>query len=414
MKKHINATQIILIVTAGILGVFLIVFFSFSLSVGLKLNIVHRNIEINSLVNQIWEAYSLDLEMPDLNEVLTGYGIYKNSDAIITEGSAPDNIYSAYKGIQRLSGDGLYRYIREVGRGPNLSDNPPAPGPMMDRRNMMMSGPRHSRQESTYILVDLDMAKFDRQGFIRNSIMGLFLIVMTILVVMVILMARRILALQRETQNQKSLAQLGEAARTLTHELKNPLGTLKMQQALLRKKLSSEDQEQLVIIGEEIDRMNNLINRVSHFLKNPIGKPEPIQIEDFLEQIVHKRDHKIKTHYHWNRDVSVLFDRDYLRSVFENLIKNALESDPDGSVVEIIGETQKDWILIHLLDEGTGIEEKNREHLFDPFFTTKIQGSGVGLAITKHFVEAQGGEISIKNRPTKGAEAILKLRRYKY
>jgi signal transduction histidine kinase len=97
--------------------------------------------------------------------------------------------------------------------------------------------------------------------------------------------------------------------------------------------------------------------------------------------------------------------------VFENLIKNALESCPEGDPkveVEILRDKKK-FIRILIRDRGEGIAEENLEKIFDPFFTTKIHGSGIGLAICRQFVRARGGNLKLYARDGGGtvAEVIL-------
>jgi two-component system sensor histidine kinase HydH len=107
----------------------------------------------------------------------------------------------------------------------------------------------------------------------------------------------------------------------------------------------------------------------------------------------------------------IYFDPDRARSVFENLIKNALESTQDREPhveIEITREKKKN-IRVFIRDRGDGIKEENLEKIFDPFFTTKIHGSGIGLSICRQFVRARGGNLKLYAREGGGtvAEVIL-------
>ncbi|MDD4220390.1 MAG: ATP-binding protein, partial [Sphaerochaetaceae bacterium] len=107
----------------------------------------------------------------------------------------------------------------------------------------------------------------------------------------------------------------------------------------------------------------------------------------------------------------IFFDPDRARSVFENLIKNALESSGEqGQVVKIkVTKDRRHLIHVFIKDRGEGIAEENLEKIFDPFFTTKIHGSGIGLSICRQFVRARSGNLKLYPREGGGtiAEVIL-------
>lgn len=216
----------------------------------------------------------------------------------------------------------------------------------------------------------------------------------------------------RETlAKQENLVNLGEAARTLAHEIKNPLSAITLQMALLKKTLPSSSKDDLMVVDNEVQRLIQLTNKVSDFLRNPVGTPERMDVVALIESLRHTFQDRITILPGSLQRAYIFFDPDRARSVFENLIKNALEScvDCDPQVeVEIIRDKKK---LIHILvrDRGEGIAEENLEKIFDPFFTTKIHGSGIGLAICRQFVRARGGNLKLYAREGGGtvAEVIL-------
>jgi two-component system sensor histidine kinase HydH len=105
----------------------------------------------------------------------------------------------------------------------------------------------------------------------------------------------------------------------------------------------------------------------------------------------------------------VFMDTDRLRSVLENLIRNALESGSAAeAVTAAIGENAGK-ISITVFDRGRGIAEDDLKQVFDPFFTRKSTGTGIGLSICKRFTEAAGGAISLENREQGGLAVTLVL-----
>ena len=108
----------------------------------------------------------------------------------------------------------------------------------------------------------------------------------------------------------------------------------------------------------------------------------------------------------------VFFDKERFRSVFENIIKNAFESMDGMSehLVEIaFSPGRKGIVRIFIRDRGCGIKEDEKAKIFDPFYTTKIHGSGIGLAISKQFIEASGGQIALRKRDGGGTEVEVDL-----
>jgi len=216
----------------------------------------------------------------------------------------------------------------------------------------------------------------------------------------------------RETlAKQESLVNLGEAARTLAHEIKNPLSAIKLQMALLKKTLPSSSREDLMVIDQEVQRLTQLTNKVSDFLRNPVGTPEKIDLVGMIDSLRHTFLDQVRIVPGSLHRAIVSFDPDRARSVFENLIKNALESTSshDPAVEVEVTRDRRHMLHIYVRDRGDGIPEENMEKIFDPFFTTKIHGSGIGLAICRQFIRAKNGNLKLYARDGGGtiAEVIL-------
>ena len=263
-------------------------------------------------------------------------------------------------------------------------------------------------------LPDIIYIKFDGTSYFNSvrrawvlAIAGVFVMLGIFLVILSIYNNNRKYRMQ--LQKNESLAKLGAAARTLTHEIKNPLSAMTIQSALMRKLLPAEFHPDLDVMDHEITRLTNLTNRVSEFLKNPSGTPKDIELVAFINDIARLFKNEVKV-LNDVKSVVISFDPDRARSVFENLIKNATESceDRDPQVTVEISVKHK-TVTVKVMDRGNGLPEGTREQLFDPFFTTKIHGSGIGLAISKQFVESRGGSLKLYDRDGGGTVAEVSL-----
>ena len=214
---------------------------------------------------------------------------------------------------------------------------------------------------------------------------------------------------------QENLVNLGQAARTLTHEIKNPLSAITIQIALLKRQLKdSEYLEEVELISKEVQRLIQLTNRVSDFLKNPEGQPEEIDVVEMINSLIPLFSYEIKVLPESQKSATILFDRDRLRSVLENLLKNAIEScEGRDPMVEVeITLDRRNIYHIFIRDRGDGIKKGDTEKLFDPFFTTKIHGSGIGLSISRQFLRARGGDIKLYPRPDGGSVAEVTISKF--
>jgi len=206
---------------------------------------------------------------------------------------------------------------------------------------------------------------------------------------------------------QENLVNLGQAARTLTHEIKNPLSAITIQLALLKKTMPKENAQDLLLIEQEVQRLTQLTNKVSDFLRNPLGTPVNVDLTELFSSLIKTFDKPIR--FVSEQHQQIVIDSDRARSVFENLLKNAVESGRDPQVEVHITSDKRGFAHVYVMDRGEGIRNTDAKKIFDPFFTTKIHGSGIGLSISQQFVKARGGYIRLYGRDGGGtiAEVVL-------
>ena len=218
----------------------------------------------------------------------------------------------------------------------------------------------------------------------------------------------------RETlRRQESLVRLGQAARTLTHEIKNPLSAIRLEVAILKRNVPPSLIDDVAIIDHETDRLTKLTDKVSDYLRNPLGNPQLLDIVQELRILISLFPEGVRLRNDAEEGLLILFDPDRLRSVLENLIKNGVEAceGMDIDVEVSVEASEKDRCIIYVKDKGIGLSESDVKRIFDPFYTTKIHGSGIGLSISQQFVEAAGGRLRLYPGSYGGttAEVILPL-----
>ena len=105
---------------------------------------------------------------------------------------------------------------------------------------------------------------------------------------------------------------------------------------------------------------------------------------------------------------NVLADKGLFSQALVNIVKNAIEADPEGRI-EVTVSREEDQALISVRDHGPGISEKIRAQMFTPYFTTKAGGSGLGLVITQRILFDHEADISVNSEEGKGTEFIIRM-----
>jgi len=217
---------------------------------------------------------------------------------------------------------------------------------------------------------------------------------------------------------------------TISHELKTPLAAIKMSLQLLEDsrigKLNKEQSELAEDIKQNSDRLLNITSELLNMTQVESGKlqlkpriTKPIELIDYAIKAnrvqADKFNISIEVDYPEDNRISKLFvDSEKIAWVLTNLLSNAIRYSPDHTRV-IVGARQQDetHVEMYVRDFGKGIDPRYHESIFEHYFRvpgTKVQGSGLGLSISKDFVEAHGGTLTVDSQIGSGSVFTVRIR----
>ena len=217
--------------------------------------------------------------------------------------------------------------------------------------------------------------------------------------------------LVRKTQ----LAAIGQVSGSIAHDLRNPLGSVRNAQFLLKRRLPKDEPritEPLRIIDEEVARADQIISNLLSIARRQAPERKICDLEILLRRVLdcHQEDEQIECRMLLSPTPFQLFgDENQLQQVFTNLYSNAYHAMSEGGLLQIEARRDPDADVIEFKDNGMGIPAEVRDKLFEPLVTTKVKGTGLGLTICQQIVEAHGGTISAHNQPEQGACIRIEL-----
>ena len=232
---------------------------------------------------------------------------------------------------------------------------------------------------------------------------------------------------ERTLRRSESLAAVGQATTQVAHEIRNPLGSIRLGVSMLRDSVSDQEALNTIELVERgIKHLNKLVVDVTQFSRQKELERSTVDLHESLERSIDlvteriaEKNTTVEKQFA-QRTIVGHWDPYQLRQVFVNVIANAVDASQENSEVLIStellapetngdGQPPRGYARITIADHGKGMDKATRDRIFEPFFSTKKRGTGLGLAIVKQIVELHGGRITVDSELGKGSQFRIDL-----
>jgi signal transduction histidine kinase len=224
----------------------------------------------------------------------------------------------------------------------------------------------------------------------------------------------------RELARKERLASLGEMAAGVAHEVRNPLGAIRLYASVLDRDLKSRPESQRLVekIACAVNTLESLVCDILAFAGHGQGECHTVALSNVLDEVLAlaaPQQDALGATVHVDdrlREMTVHGEDRGLTRALLNLLFNALDAaGADGRVWISAAPAEARFVRISVADDGPGVPPELAGRIFDPFFTTKHTGTGLGLSIVHRIAEAHGGRVEVKDREGGGAVFTLVLPR---
>lgn len=224
--------------------------------------------------------------------------------------------------------------------------------------------------------------------------------------------------MEDELKKADRLAALGTFAAGVAHEIRNPLASISGSIEILKSNLREDFNARLMdIVLREVDRLNMLITEFLNYAKPTKPDKRPINLNDIVNEVLeiflNSKDKRNDIIIHTNLGEMnlILADKDQIKQVFWNLLKNATEAIEGSGKIEVetsmsVDEGKKVGKIV-VKDDGCGMVDECIKKIFDPFYTSREGGTGLGLAIVHNLVKAHDGSLTVDSHPKEGSTFTL-------
>ena len=221
-----------------------------------------------------------------------------------------------------------------------------------------------------------------------------------------------------QMRSMEKFAATGRIARTIAHEVRNPLTNINLATSQLKTDISVTDENLLYlfeIMERNSNRINKLISDLLHSTKFSELNFTNVCINDLLDESLAMAKDRIELQQvtiekQYDTSCHLHVDKEKIKIAFLNIIINAIEAmEPDKGVLKISTKAEEGYCIVTITDNGTGMDEMEMSKLFEPYFTSKPNGNGLGLANTQNIIFNHKGTIHVSSSIGKGTIFNIRL-----
>jgi signal transduction histidine kinase len=220
----------------------------------------------------------------------------------------------------------------------------------------------------------------------------------------------------RELARKNRLADLGQMASHVAHEVRNNLVPVGLYLNLLRRRLHADPDglEILDRLETAFRALDTMVSDLLHFTRDREPKLGAVRIAELIREILNAlwaqlEAQKITSRVEVPGELTVLADREMLRRAVLNVVLNALDCMPAGGTLQFSARQHSQGVELAVRDTGPGFPADVLPRVFEPFFTTKEGGTGLGLTIVQRIMEAHHGSVVAENVPEGGGQVRMWL-----
>lgn len=218
--------------------------------------------------------------------------------------------------------------------------------------------------------------------------------------------------MRNELRQVEKMQVVGELAAAIAHEVRNPMTVVRGFTQLLKEQ--QQDQRYYDLILTEVDRAESIINDYLSYAKPRVSCKDLVDLKKELLQIINILStfavmSKVQIEYQLEEKLSIQADSKKLAQALVNIIKNAIESMPNGGLLQVKAYRTFNRICIEIQDTGVGMSKEEITRLGNPFYSTKEKGTGLGLMITYRIIEAMNGKIRVKSKKGTGTTFFIEF-----
>lgn len=218
-----------------------------------------------------------------------------------------------------------------------------------------------------------------------------------------------------EQKRKENLATMGQMAAHLSHEIRNPIGSISLLSSTLKKRVLPENIPIVEEIQKSVSRIDRIIKATLMFSKGVETNIAPFMWSELEEEL-----HMLIGYYGYTKEIKFIFpirkfilnaDKGLLEMLFSNFLANAIDAieldDNEDGTVEITYDNNKKYHIFCIYDSG--IEIENKKDLFEAFKSTKVKGNGLGLVLSRQIAEAHNGSVVLLKGKRKGFEIKIAI-----